>query len=217
MTVICPQWNTFDIACDQSIRENISSGQTAYFIFQNDFLQDVTFTASSSTFESKLQLRDSVGHYIDATTHSNDTLIMDELVHGLYTLELTPNSLGGTFTVETMCNSTTITENATIECGGAVSGDIKRGETLFIEFNNTKSRNVLFTNCPKSHEDTSYFSLFLRNSSGTYVQSKSTNECDGTDCFFAYGYCNNTIAESFMMQNLPPDIYMVELSYGVYS
>ena len=65
LTVICPQWNTFDIECDQRIRDNISIGQTAYFIFQNDeVIQDVTFTASNSTFESNLKLRNSVGYYI---------------------------------------------------------------------------------------------------------------------------------------------------------
>ena len=230
MTVICPQWNTFDIECDQSIRGNISIGQTAYFIFQNDKeTQDVTFTASNSTFETHLKLRNTLGHYlhdqsVKSKGTSNETLNMDQLVYGLYILELTTQYEGGNFTVEAKCNTTLPTDSA-IECGDTVSGDIKRGETVFIEFNNTKKQNVLFTNCPESDTDILYhystdglyYSMFLRNSSGTLIQSRSTNECDGTDCFFAYGYCSPWYAETFVMQNLPEDIYRIELSYQWYN
>ena len=149
---------------------------------------------------------------------------MEKLVHGLYTLELSPKSTGGTFTIETMCNSTIPTDSAmNIECDGSIPVEINGGETVFIEFNNTKKQNVLFTNCPESTSDgwTGWYSstdapdysMFLRNSSGTLIQSKSLNECDGTDCFFATAYCPYDNAETFVMHNLSEDVYRIEVTH----
>ena len=108
--------------------------------------------------------------------------------------------------VYALTNSTPI-DQYEIHCDETIAGNLSYPRTPFVIFNNTKDRNVLFTNCGSPYSLN--HGLFLKNSSGTNIQSQSINKCDGTDCPYADVYCNESGAETFVMLDLPEGIYTI--------
>ena len=67
---------------------------------------------------------------------------------------------------------------------------------------NAESQTVTFTNC-QSDFDTK---MYLIDSVGNYIQSQSTNSCDGDDCWDS-NYCSTSLRETFTMDPLAVGTY----------
>ena len=110
------------IQCGQ-IMTGLIGGSSDFvsFIFENDQVQDVTFTNCDSNFDPKLFLIDSAGSYIqDQSTNNCDgddcydynicsviqreTFTMEQLAVGTYTVLLTPWQSGGDYSLEVYCD-----------------------------------------------------------------------------------------------------------------
>ena len=109
------------IQCGQTITGSVGSNpDSVSFIFENDQVQDVTFTDCDSNFDPKLFLMDSAGNYIqDQSTNYCDgddcydysicsvarteTFTMEQLAVGTYTVLLTPWQSGGDYSLTAYC------------------------------------------------------------------------------------------------------------------
>ena len=236
---ICSPIEAYDVECDKSINKTVSMVETLYFTFNNTKQQDVTFTNCHSTFSPDLWFLDSEGNDIlgqarnqcngwycydavyecpiDTVAH-RVTFTMDELPIGQYFLQLDvyPSwNESGIFDIKIMCNETlTAMQINSLGCDETISSTMRPGETILFEFVSTRAQNVLFTNCGENANNTQ---IKLRNSAGEYVHEMSTNECDGYVCSFADGYCSDAKAVTFFIEDLPEDIYTVELIDEMYA
>jgi len=95
----------------------------------------------------------------------------------------------------------------TISCGETITGSVSRNESHYFTFNNTVSQEVTFTNC-ESDFDTK---MYLIDSSGSFIQSQSTNNCDGDDCSDA-NYCSTSLRETFTMDPLSVGTYTLQIT-----
>merc|ERR1719222_955337 len=95
----------------------------------------------------------------------------------------------------------------TINCGESVTGSISNGESHTFTFINTVSQEVTFTNC-ESDFDTK---MYLINSSGSFIQIQSTNNCDGDDCYDT-NYCSTSWRETFTMDPLTVGTYTLQIT-----
>merc|ERR1719385_552503 len=115
------------------------------------------------------------------------------------------NLPGGSTSSSTTSTSTTGSDDGTISlddtlsCGETVTGYLADETILDFAFVNMVSQQVTFTNC-ESEFDTK---MYLIDSSGAFIQSQSTNSCDGDDCYESGdNYCSTPYRETFTMDPL---------------
>merc|ERR1719491_756698 len=93
-----------------------------------------------------------------------------------------------------------------LQCGASnVTGDVADCETIVFEFKNAGPRWVTFSTC-YSNFDTA---LFLADSTGKWIQQKSTNKCDGDDCTDEAIPCPNEFKETFTIWLSPATYYLM--------
>ena len=110
-------------------------------------------------------------------------------------------------------------ESMTIECGQSITGILDYTSpwaiagndalSLAINFTNIEPQNVTFTTC-----DSEFFAgLKLKNSTGHYIHSQSTNQCDGCDCDSSYCTGETSLYQTtFTMDALPAGNYTIEIT-----
>ena len=112
--------------------------------------------------------------------------------------------------------------SASIECGQSTTGIIDYDTiwerifindplTVSINFTNDHQQNVTMTTC-----DSEFFAgLKLKNSTGHYIHSQSTNHCDGCDCDSPYCTGKSSLFQTtFTMEALPAAEYTIEVTNG---
>ena len=113
-------------------------------------------------------------------------------------------------TPQTTAHQTTVpaNESMSIQCGETLSGTIRNApDAVTLNFVNLQNQTVTFTNCVTEFDP----KLFLVNSNGTYIQSHSTNQCDGNDCY-DFAFCSIPKRETFTMQSLEAGSYTLKLT-----
>ena len=101
-----------------------------------------------------------------------------------------------------------VNESISIQCGETLSGTISNApNAVILNFVNLQIQTVTFTDCVTEFDP----KLFLVNSNGTYIQSHSTNQCDGNDCY-DFAFCSIPKRETFTMQSLEAGSYTLKLT-----
>ena len=77
---------------------------------------------------------------------------------------------------------------------------------MIFQFINNQTQDVTFTDCESTFDP----KLFLYDSDGNAIQSQSTNNCDGDDCYDT-SICSIDYRETFTMSNLPVGLYELKL------
>ena len=112
-----------------------------------------------------------------------------------------------------------------VECGGSVTVSGVTSERVQIEFENTKTQNVLFTNCQTEWWNYSGdTTMYLLDTDGNAIQSESVNTCEEcVDCidndwdncndmdFYTDINCPWDTSETFVTMDLAPGLYTLEL------
>ena len=93
----------------------------------------------------------------------------------------------------------------TLDCDEELTGTIDYGETLTFNFSIEDQKTVTFTDCDSTFDPT----LYLINSEGSYIQSQSSNYCDGDDCWGSI--CSASYRETFTMVDLAAGWYILSL------
>ena len=107
-----------------------------------------------------------------------------------------------------------------IECGQSITGKLEYDSvweyafnnhplSVPINFTNDHQQNVTMTTC-----DSELFAgLRLQNSTGHYIHSQSTNQCDGCDCDSPYCTGETSLFQTtFTMEALPEGEYTIEVT-----
>ena len=96
-----------------------------------------------------------------------------------------------------------------IECGETKTGSVGNSpDSVGYTFENWMVQSVTFTDCGGSFDP----KLFLIDSSGNTIQNQSTNNCDGDDCTDPKYPCDDSVRETFTMEDLAVGAYTVQLT-----
>ena len=100
-------------------------------------------------------------------------------------------------------SSDTSSSSDPIACGQTLTGSIDASPaSMSWTYVNDQDQSVTFTNCDSTFDT----KMYLLDSEGNYIQSQSTNSCDGDDCYDT-GYCSTSLRETFTMSNLDEGTY----------
>ena len=170
-----------DIECGETRSGTIGDApDSVTLIFVNEEELDVTITDCDTAFDPKLHLIDSDGTYIQnqstnecdgddcddsdfCTISHRETFTMQSLEEGTYSIELTPYSSGGDWTVKVFCSPPTTTDSPTRPPthSPTVDGCIPSVETLNF-YEETMNGVWLYD------EEKDYFRLNISGTTGYY-------------------------------------------------
>jgi len=221
------------ISCGQTLTGTVgNSPDSVSHRFVNDAVQSVTFTDCDSSFDPKMFLIDSDGDRIQdrstnrcdgddcaaasCSTSYRETFTMSDLAAGSYQVLLTPYNAGGAWSITVQCHAPTESPTPmpppTISCGQTLTGTVGCSpDSVTRRFVNDQVQSVTFTNCDSTFDP----KMFLIDSDGDRIQDRSTNGCDGDDCYDSS--CTTYYRETFTMNDLEVgsyDLFLTPYSRG---